>query len=827
MQNFRILKSYLVVILSSASICINAQTTTFNAPILYHSEYHQSVDDKLLNLDKAQISTGILYDRIYPVGQLPIFNQTQADTSNYLHFKQCISELYWSAYTRTGMPNDENIGGKITELKIANKVGIGTLLYKYNIIEPNALSNNLLSLDNNGLVYDVPNRPSSPYIEKTTFVASVLTDEITTGPTIFKYADALNLENTNYQVSSLFVNFDDGQGAQVLTPDAEITVNYSSRGQKVISILVLFSNNTFQNTYSKFNVIETTANNFIPCKIDSVLATIAFTSYEPSPNDVVKGKGEAGYYFANLNGTGRDCARTKVRKPIVILDGFDPNDARGISRLNEDQLKYLNTTNVKKNLLEDDLLAEDYDVVILNFPLYKVDRKYAYTRRGQAEYTDIFRDGGADYVERNGYVLVKLLQELNQQMLDEGSTEKITVIGPSMGGLISRFALKYMEQNNIIHNVKLWLSLDSPHHGANIAIGNQLLLEYFAKNLGIQGAKDAVQLQLDSPAARQMLLHHYRAVKFPVAGADPEVVAGCPGYRAPFYNALQSMGFPNNCIRKVSVFNGNDNGIVTFNACQRSVEIVAKALWYSNVAEAALFGTIGAFFNVAKVLTARTYSAPDYNNRCVVFEKEFLLGFKYSTAFVKGNGYSKSLDNLPGGYYDVNNEIKTFGETKKILYGIKVTNLHPEMTFIPSASALALNNPNVDWSGDFSNIDYKASTPFDSAFAPSNLNENHVFLTAKNVAFVKRQLGYLSTCTNCPSNIITAENVGQGVNQLVHANQTISSSNIIPEGSKINYKAGNSILFLPGFTAIGGSVITSDIEGCVQVPLFSINKKAP
>ena len=87
-------------------------------------------------------------------------------------------------------------------------------------------------------------------------MASVLTDEITTGPTIFKYADALNLENTNYQVSSLFVNFDDGQGAQVLTPDAEITVNYSSRGQKVISILVLFSNNTFQNTYSKFNVIE-------------------------------------------------------------------------------------------------------------------------------------------------------------------------------------------------------------------------------------------------------------------------------------------------------------------------------------------------------------------------------------------------------------------------------------------------------------------------------------------------------------------------------------------------------------------------------------------
>lgn len=98
------------------------------------------------------------------------------------------------------------------------------------------------------------------------------------------------------------------------------------------------------------------------------------------------------------------------------------------------------------------------------------------------------RDGGADYMERNAFVLIKLIQQLNQELRVQNSTEKITLIGPSMGGLISRYALAYMEkrlaenpndlqwQQQWDANVKLWISFDAPHLGANIPIGDQWMV---------------------------------------------------------------------------------------------------------------------------------------------------------------------------------------------------------------------------------------------------------------------------------------------------------------------------------------------------------------
>jgi len=54
--------------------------------------------------------------------------------------------------------------------------------------------------------------------------------------------------------------------------------------------------------------------------------------------------------------------------------------------------------------------------------------------------------GGADYVERNAMVLVELIKNINPALASNGSTEKLVVIGPSMGGLISRYALAYMKK---------------------------------------------------------------------------------------------------------------------------------------------------------------------------------------------------------------------------------------------------------------------------------------------------------------------------------------------------------------------------------------------
>jgi triacylglycerol esterase/lipase EstA (alpha/beta hydrolase family) len=85
---------------------------------------------------------------------------------------------------------------------------------------------------------------------------------------------------------------------------------------------------------------------------------------------------------------------------------------------------------------------QGYDIVIVNFP--EVLEQTLSTPFGPIP---VYRDGGADYIERNALALVKLINILNQRLQQNGSTEKISIVGPSMGGLISRYALAYMEKN--------------------------------------------------------------------------------------------------------------------------------------------------------------------------------------------------------------------------------------------------------------------------------------------------------------------------------------------------------------------------------------------
>lgn len=103
---------------------------------------------------------------------------------------------------------------------------------------------------------------------------------------------------------------------------------------------------------------------------------------------------------------------------------------------------------------------KEWNVIILNFPNY--------TRADD----NTLIHGGGDYIERNGLVLVNLLQAINPQ-LPVGND--CIVMGVSMGGLVSLYGLRFMI-NALNHNTGLWFSFDSPHRGANIPISIQYAL---------------------------------------------------------------------------------------------------------------------------------------------------------------------------------------------------------------------------------------------------------------------------------------------------------------------------------------------------------------
>lgn len=355
----------------------------------------------------------------------------------------------------------------VTEQHLAGRLPIGVIHYVYNVIDTLALQNNLLQIQD-GLLYDVQDRPTSSYIYQTSTVVAALADSVSAGSIEFIFPVSLQLKNTSEDVSNIEIDFSDGNPVVILTPGAATTVNYSTIGEKVIRFLVRFSDGTQQLSYSYITVTPAissgdgaarlTSDPSTPCSTTYVKSAIAFQGYEERM--AIQGLGEVSTYYAN-------CNDQRLRKPIIILDGFDPMDQRKAPKIYKEDLKYNDINNNEKNLVTE-YNSQGYDIIILNFPVYQSGSHPG--RIIPSIRIPDYTDGGADYIERNAFVLMRLIDSVNAILVANGSFEKLVIIGPSMGGLISRYALAYMEQHNMPHNTRLWVSFDSPHNGANIPI---------------------------------------------------------------------------------------------------------------------------------------------------------------------------------------------------------------------------------------------------------------------------------------------------------------------------------------------------------------------
>jgi hypothetical protein len=112
-----------------------------------------------------------------------------------------------------------------------------------------------------------------------------------------------------------------------------------------------------------------------------------------------------------------------------------------------------------------------------------------------------------DYIQRNAFVLTALIEQLRSRD-PAAATGGLVIVGPGMGGLVARYALAYMEAQQQAHGVRLFVSVDSPHRGAYVPIGIQFVILYLANRWGNVDARRLREEQIDSPAARQMLVHH-------------------------------------------------------------------------------------------------------------------------------------------------------------------------------------------------------------------------------------------------------------------------------------------------------------------------------
>ena len=480
-------------------------------------------------------------------------------------------------------------------------------------------------------------------------------------------------------------------------------------------------------------------------------SNLTFKGYtEPA---AVEGFGEYKIFYRKPAGGWLACndAHKVIRKPIIIIDGFDPGDERKISKLNitdNDGIWELLSYGANKHL-GDDFRSKGYDVIVLNFPKYQI-ASVSVTISGNTFTMPIYRDGGADYIERNARVLTRLIQKVNAELQAVGSTEKIVVVGPSMGGQIARYALKYMENNNLNHNTRLFVSFDSPNHGANIPVGLQSAILYAAYVQESVLAKKQYEQSIRSTAAKQMLIHQVTNQSLTQNGWTYHYPLATQNdfFRQTWQSTIDNMGYPNQ-LRKVALVNGSRNM-----AWQPSVTTLIDYEITKAGGGVPPQGT-----QLAKVqayTTAHNFSSKVFYGH--IFTKPAMNICHHIT-----NGWG-NLDGASGGLFDVSRQLTkemTTGQFRvdntKIWFinlplngiGVLHANAGDYNTFIPTVSALGYYNRNFEWGQNLgtNNLVCSNQIPFDNYFTPSS-DQPHVTVTEASAQWITQEIE--KGQANCP-----------------------------------------------------------------------------
>lgn len=441
----------------------------------------------------------------------------------------------------------------------------------------------------------------------------------------------------------------------------------------VLTAQVSFAQIRFQNIPEGAQYPERTVS-------ETLIANIGYQGYDET--QPYFGQGEYEIFLDTYNGV--------LNKPIIILDGFDPGDSRSIGDI------YAGLSFGGQNFA-DVLRSEGFDIIILNAPVYTTDGKLI--------------DGGADYIQRNAMVLIALIEQLNADKVGE---EELVVLGPSMGGLVARYGLAYMENNSMDTETRLFISFDSPHRGANIPISIQYLINYFAEEVGDVTAQQVVDQLLKSPAAKEMLVDHLDGHL--LAGStyeqDPAKLLpeGAPGFRNEFQAELDNLGFPSNT-RNVTIINGSGIGATTGSPGMTIVDTNLEVDATTSVDVALKFTPEAGETNTAIDVTVNFFGFPVSNYQ----------------ALSKSPTTTDGVDSAPGGTGSISDALGDGGGNQVLIDFINA--LQQDLySFIPTMSALAIDTP--DW---FATPNLSDS-PFE-AFSIPDENQPHGTMTPVNIQF--------------------------------------------------------------------------------------------
>jgi len=779
-----------------------AQIPNCNAPTPLNEQFRVMIQ----NLNRSQIPTGILYESVYPWAEIESYDGSDdTDTSNYEHFMQAYSELYYSKFN-----NNANIHPTDLETAVNNfhpdkeyHHAFGIIDYDYNIIDSNAVTNNLLSVTNNQL-FDVADRTQSPYLTRNVKIGSILladnSGELSPGTHYLHFSPSFIFSNTGFSLNDvqnlkIYINgnlvYD-----QVVSGLTNVIIPITL--DILIAPVVITAVISLAIPYIIYKTIFKKKEKFplTNCGGQDAIVVTGYTFDGGYGKPAYGAKGKANIFYADAN-----CATKRITKPIIFVDGFDPTNAQHGAEL---WGKYINRPfkdgNFEDVFLGTELRRMGYDVITFDQEDEGLNR------------------GGGGFMENNALALAKFLEVLYTL---HGSTieDDYVIVGASMGGLVARYALTWMEHNNTPHHTRLFVSFDSPQLGAQIPVGVQQFIDVISQYGGLKGlgaVQNAAVHQTD--AAKQLLVHH--------SSAESETIQS-NAYRNIFLNNLNTIGnWPVLC-RKIAIVDGNRNGVLKSTtpvptpsgfeplySCGYELDFGIKKRLRKNCSSPSCFKTRSQSFTQTSGTRCKSLDFTVNNNTNLL--KLIFGGGQFSNqSLYTQNQNNGSYDLAPGARFGVDplniidNWVKGFAF---IVTGhLKVdNNLIPNTNFIPTVSSVAYTFPNNEPFSVYKNFDgitlskCAGTTPFDTVYAPMQ-DLNHVQINEEIANWFRSEIYFpkaISSCVNpndCPEYL------------------TLNSA--VPNGESQLKKAQKAIFIEQGFKADGvnESVIFKAAIGCEQM----------
>ncbi|MDZ4756694.1 MAG: T9SS type A sorting domain-containing protein [Bacteroidota bacterium] len=709
----------------------------------------------LSHLDKSKIPTGMLMDRtLHPI-TLANFDGDSDEVISSARMSYLHSKLNEMSVNGSALISYDSMLVLANDMDKQNINPIIIYNYRFNYIKDDAFTNHSLDTSN-GYLEDVVGNNVSPYAESRIFTGTPRFCSSGSDTSVsFYLGKEFLLTNNLADSSNIQIDFGDGQGYRTMALGATFTINFPNQGvfNGDIKLYDAASGVTFHTRIILHIAGKLSSLPFSPQYAD-IKASIAFKN--------LYAEGLYVYTFGKGNTSG--C----FKKPLIFVDGIDfgtpdrPHGATDRPCINGKcgNLGYIDIAtgwyNGMVNATQTAIVSQDPRWG--EFQLGPTLLEKLHNEGYDVVFLD-FKDG-ATYMQANAMVLVELINYINA---NKCSKDELVVLGASMGGQVTRYALSYMEKKNMKHCVRSSVYFDSPHKGSNIPISVQLFMQYFTKYNTDNLFADAVSTykhKLTRPAAFQLLNNSPEGTT-----SSNGAAYGPHQLRLDFMNDLtNNLGSYPKYIRRVAVSNGS--GVGTYNGIANESTLAELKIPYStNWLATGWAGQDNIFKGIMVGLWRSALYIPAivFNGGAIKSEMKATSGagsgryrifmgdanrWKNKLEVDWNNSINPGYENAPGG---LNDAVKSFNALAGIGGNIKLQISKANFAsscFIPTNSSLALltNDLYASAKNETQNSDYpnRSKYAFDAYYAPSSQYEYtsqlHVQMTNSNINWLIMEL---------------------------------------------------------------------------------------